>query len=209
MDPIKVLLAEDHHMVRAAFARYLAGTPDIQVVGEVADGGELMPAVAAAQPDVVLLDVVMPGLDAPQATRALKAAYPDLKVLVLSAHKREAYVLGLLEAGAAGYMLKDDAPATLVAAIRAVARGEMWLSPQVTELALGRRETGPALTPRQREVLRLLARGYSNDRIAQELGLRERTVKNHVSRLYRKLGVRSRTEAVLYAVRQGWVEVEE
>jgi len=207
---IRVLIAEDHHVVREAIAAHLARQPDIQVVGQVADGGELMAAVEAARPDVLLLDVKMPGLNAPQAARALIAAHPELKILVLSAHKREAYVLGLLRAGASGYMLKDDPPQTLPLAVRAVARGEVWLSSQVAGMVVVRGEgEEPLLSPREMEVLRLLARGYSNARIAEELGIRERTVKNHAGRIYRKLGVGSRTEAVLHAVRRGWVEVEE
>lgn len=209
MDTIKVLLAEDHHVVREAIASYLEREPDIQVVGQVAAGGELMPAAETAQPDVLLLDVKMPGLNASEAAQALKAAHPDLKILVLSAHKRAAYVLGLLEAGASGYMLKDDPSETLALAVRAVVQGEVWLSPQVAGLVVARGMAGPRLTPRQMEVLRLLARGYSNVKIAQELDITERTVKNHVSRLYSRLGVSSRAEAVLYAVRQGWVEMEE
>jgi len=207
---IRVVIAEDHHVVREAIAAHLARESDIQVVGQVADGGELMAAVEAAQPDVLLLDVKMPGLNAPQAARALIAAHPGLKILVLSAHRREAYVLGLLRAGASGYMLKDDPPETLALAVRAVARGGVWLSPQVAGMAVERGEgEEPLLSPREMEVLRLLARGYSNAGIGEELGLAERTVKNHAGRIYRKLGVRSRTEAVSVAVRRGWVEVEE
>ena len=207
---IRVLIAEDHHVVREAIAAHLARQPDIQVVGQVADGGELMAAVEAARPDVLLLDVKMPGLNAPQATRALISAHPDLKILVLSAHKREAYVLGLLRAGASGYMVKDDPPETLALAVRAVARGEVWLSPQVAGMVVEQGEgEEPPLSPREMEVLRLLARGYSNAQIADELGITERTVKNHAGRIYGKLGVGSRMEAVLHAVRRGWVEVEE
>jgi len=207
---IRVVIAEDHHVVREAIAAHLARQPDIQVVGQVADGGELMAAVEAARPDVLLLDVKMPGLKAPQAARALIAAHPDLKILVLSAHKRKAYVLGLLRAGASGYMLKDDPPGTLALAVRAVVEGGLWLSSQVAGMAVERGEgEEPPLTAREIEVLRLLARGYSNAQIADELGITERTVKNHAGRIYGKLGVGSRMEAVLHAVRRGWVEVEE
>lgn len=210
MSRIRVVLAEDHHVVRAAVAAFLTNETDIDVVGEVADATALIDLIEKLKPDVLLLDAHMPGHKVIETTRALRARYPEVRVLVLSAYDRSEYVVGLLGAGASGYVLKDDPAAALVQAIRTVARGERWLSPRVTEVlvrAADKAADVPTtdLTEREKEVLRLMADGLRNDQIATALNITEQTVKNHVRSIFRKLDVATRVEAVLYAFRQGLV----
>jgi len=180
--PIRVLIADDHPVVRAGIKNMLEREPDLRVVGEIGDGTQVEAQTRCQQPDVLVLDVNMPGLDPVAATRRLTEQHPELRILVLTAYDDEAYVTGLLSAGATGYVLKDEALDTLVAAIRAVARGESWLSQRIAgrlaRKALARAaEPGP-LTPREREVLRLLALGLSNDEIAERLVITKRTAQN-------------------------------
>jgi DNA-binding NarL/FixJ family response regulator len=212
---IRVLLADDHPVVRAGIKTMLEKEPDLCVVGEIAEGERVEALTRQWRPNVLVLDVNMPGLDPVPVTHRLKEQCPALNILVLTAYDDDAYVTGLLSAGATGYLLKEEALDTLVTAIRAVARGESWLSQRVAG-RLARRAVAPAraaeaepLTPREREVLRLLALGLSNDEIAAELFIAKRTVQNHVSSIYGKLGLDSRTEAVLYAIRHGVVDVSE
>ena len=210
VERIRIVLAEDHHVVRAAIASLLAKEDDIEVVGEIPEAAALVSTVEALRPDVLLLDAHMPGHKVIESARALRARHPRVKILVLSAYNRREYVMGLLGAGASGYMLKDDPSESLAAAIRAVAEGRRWLSPRVTELlvssAAGReRPLVEELTEREAEVLRLMATGLRNERIAEALEITEQTVKNHVRSIFGKLGVETRVEAVLWAVGQGWV----
>jgi DNA-binding NarL/FixJ family response regulator len=215
--PIRAVIADDHPVVRAGVVSLLSKEPDIQVVAEIGDGHQVEHLTAQAAPDVLVLDVNMPGLDPIDITRRLAGQHPHLRILVLTAFDDEAYVTGLLSAGATGYLLKEEALDTLVAAIRAVARGESWLSQRVAgrlaRKAIGAgqsRSTDPELlTPREREVLRLLALGLSNHGIAEKLVITKRTVQNHVSAIYGKLGLASRAEAMLYAIRHGIVDVQE
>lgn len=211
MNSIRVLLADDHHVVRAAIAAFLKEQRDILVVGEVADVRELVEKVERQRPDVLVLDAHMPGHRVIETARKLRKQYPSVRILVLSAYDRKEYVVGLLGAGAAGYVLKDDSPDTLVQAIRSVARGRQWLSPRVADVlvnsALRDHETlVEELTEREGEVLRLMATGCRNDRIAHTLNISEQTVKNHVRSIFGKLGVETRVEAVLFAIAHGWVE---
>lgn len=204
---IRIVLAEDHHVVRAAVASFLSREPDFDVSAEVDDAAKLSAVVDALRPDILLLDAHMPGHRVIETARALRRAHPRLRILVLSAYKRREYVVGLIEAGASGYVLKDDPPESLPQAIRAVHEGRRWLSPSVAEvlsksaLSAGRE----ALTAREGEVLRLMATGCRNDRIAKTLGISEQTVKNHVRNIFGKLDVETRVEAVLYAISEGWV----
>ncbi len=215
--PIRVVIADDHPVVRAGIVSMLSKEPDISVIGEIGDGSQVERLTARSVPDVLVLDVNMPGLDPAAATRHLTEQHSHMRVLVLTAYDDEAHVTGLLSAGATGYLLKEEALDTLVAAIRAVAKGESWLSQRVAG-RLARRAITPAparatetepLTPREREVLRLLALGLSNDEIGEKLFITKRTVQNHVSAIYGKLGLASRAEAVLYAIRHGMVDVSE
>lgn len=215
--PIRVLIADDHPVVRAGIVGVINKEPDIRVIDETGEGDRVEQLTTHAKPDVLVLDVNMPGLDPVAVTQRLTSseALPELQVLVLTAYDDEAHVTGLLSAGAAGYVLKDEALETLVEAIRAVAKGETWLSQRVAaKLARRaiRREKAvdvEPLTPREREVLRLLSLGQSNEQIAQSLFITKRTVQNHVSNIYAKLGLSSRAEAVLHAIRTGIVNVDE
>ncbi len=211
---IKVVLADDHHIVRAAVAAFLAKEPDIVVVGEIADATKLLATVEQLCPQVLLLDAHMPGHRVIEAAQTLQKKFPDLCIVIFSAHHTSEYVVGLLGTGAAGYVLKDDPPETLAHAIRAVMRGQRWLSPRVAEVlvksASGGTYTTPVnLTKREVEVLQLMASGYKNEQIADELNITEQTVKNHVRSIFSKLGVESRVEAVLYAIKQGVLALEE
>ncbi len=212
---IRICLAEDHHVVRTAVASLLSRHNEFEVVGEIAEGGaQLIEAVDSLKPDLLLLDAHMPGHDVVQDVNKLLQLHPSLKILVLSAYDRREYVLGLLKAGALGYVLKDDSSQMLLAAIRIVARGGEWVSPQVANVLLEsvrhqQHSPGAALTPRELEVLQALASGAANSKIAEQLFITEQTVKNHVSNIFKKLGVDTRVEAVLYALRHGLVTPDE
>jgi len=216
---IGVLIVDDQALVRAGFRMILQIEPDIRVVGEAADGDQALAQVAAATPDVVLMDVRMPGLDGIAATRRI-AADPSCqaRVVMLTTFDMDEYVYAALQAGASGFLLKDVQPELLVAGIRAVHAGESLLAPTVTrrmiESFLERRPRVPAaaeqqrlaaLTSREQEVLRLLARGLTNAEIARELYVSETTVKTHVGRVLMKLGLRDRVQAVIYAYETGLI----
>ncbi len=213
MTKVRVILVEDHHVVRAGVAAFLEKVPEIEVVGETARMGELLEMVEAEEPDVVVLDARIPGQPVIETARLLSSRHPQVGVLVLSAYNRQEYVVGLLEAGALGYLLKDDSPEALVRGIRAVAQGKAWISPRVEEelVRVLRRGGRPAsgLSPREKEVLKLMARGYTNLQIAEALGLAGQTVKNHVRSVLGKLGARTRVQAVLRALAWGLVSLEE
>lgn len=208
MRKIRVILAEDHHVVRAAVATFIAQEPDIEVVGEAADGNALLDMIGGLDPNIVVLDAHMPGRKVIQTAQTLRRDHPQVQILVLSAYERREYVVGLLQAGAAGYVLKDDTPEMLIKAIRAVADGKEWVSPRVASILVKSVRNAPdrpaaRLTRREMDVLRLMAAGYKNDEIAEALVITVQTVKNHVRSILRKLGVDSRVEAVLYAISHG------
>lgn len=216
MNTIRLLLADDHTLVRAGIRGLLQGLPGISVVDEAGDGHEAVEKAAALSPDVVLLDISMPnlnGLDAASRIIALPAAP---RVVVLSMHPSEEYVLRALRAGCSGYLLKRSAVTELEVAIRAVARGETYLSPavskQVVDDYLGRvgHGSGPldALTPRQREILQLVAEGHTSKDIAQTLGLSFKTVEAHRAQIMERLGLHDLPALVRFAVRAGLVESE-
>jgi DNA-binding NarL/FixJ family response regulator len=204
---IRVLVADDHAVVRQGLRTFLGLQDDMEVVGEAADGAEAVEAVERLQPDVVLMDMVMPGVDGLEAIRRVLAARPETRVVVLTSYADEEKVVPAVRAGAAGYLLKDVQPSDLAAAIRTVAAGGALLAPAVTARVLQEVQAGgapdPGLTAREREVLSLLARGLTNRQIAAELVLSEKTVKTHVSNILGKLGLPDRTQAALYAVRLG------
>lgn len=213
MRVIRILLADDHPVVREGICTRLAREKDFIVVGEAANGDEAIRQARRLRPDVVLLDVAMPGPGAVPVLEALHRTDPSVKVLVLSAFDDDEYIFEMLGAGAAGYALKDERLATLVEAVRTVARGETWLSPRVaakvTRRAMGKslKPQDIPLTEREQQVLQLMAQGKENNAIAAELVIAERTVKFHVSNIYSKLEVTSRTAAVVKALRQRWVRI--
>jgi DNA-binding NarL/FixJ family response regulator len=213
---IGVLLADDQELVRSGFRLILELADGIAIVGEAADGREAVRLAKDLQPDVVLMDVRMPELDGIEATRRLRQAGVDARVLVLTTFDLDEYVYGAIRAGASGFLLKDAPREQLVTAVRTVARGEALLAPAITQRLIERfvarppaREAAPALaelSTRELEVLRLLARGLSNAEIAAELIVGEATVKTHVARVLRKLDVRDRVQAVVFAYESGLVQ---
>lgn len=210
-----VVIVDDHPVVRTGLHTVLDGADDIRVVATGADGTDALRLVTRYRPDVLVLDVNLPDFSGLEVIRRLRAQDGGPAILILTVHDDRQTVFGLLESGADGYLLKDEAPETLVKAVRAVARGKSWLSPTVASQVVDRAthrtptpEPRPAvLTPRETEVLRLLAQGLDNAAIAQALVVTKRTVQNHVSTIYGKLGVDSRTQAALYAIRRGLVAV--
>jgi DNA-binding NarL/FixJ family response regulator len=217
--PLRVLIVDDQALVRAGFRMILEAEPDLEVAGEARDGEEALTQAAACHPDVVLMDVRMPGVDGISATRALLAesAAGAPKVIMLTTFDMDEYVYEALQAGASGFLLKDTPPEELVEGIRAVVSGRELLSPSITRrmiaVYLEHRPAGPpapaltALTPREREILSLLARGLANAEIADALVVSETTVKTHVGRVLMKLGLRDRVQAVIFAYENGVVPV--
>jgi len=203
---ISVLIVDDHPVVRSGLAGILAAEPDLTVAGEAASADEAVTVAAAVRPDVVLMDLRMPGGDGVTATAGVLAAVPSARVVVLTTYESDSDILRAVEAGATGYLLKDAARTDLVAAVRAAARGETVLAPSVaTRLVDRMRRPQPvdALSPRELQVLRLVARGLSNVEIGRELSISEATVKTHLLRAFAKLGVSDRTAAVTTALAAG------
>jgi len=213
MSSMRVLLADDHTLVRAGLRKLLESMPDIQVVGEVGDGLALLTLAAELQPHLVLMDIAMPGLNGLEATARLVKSMPDVRVMILSMHQNEEYVRRALRHGAAAYLLKDSAPMELELAITAVLRGETYLSPVVSKGVLDdyvhrlREDDQPGehLSPRQREVLQLIAEGLSTKDIARRLDLSVKTVETHRTSLMRQLDVHEVTGLVRHALKLGLV----
>lgn len=215
MDPITVMLIDDHRVVRQGLRDFLELQDDIEIVGEAANGDEGVALAREWLPDVVLMDLVMPGIDGVEATRRLKAASPSTKVIVLTSFADDNKVFPAIKAGAISYLLKDVSPEDLAHAIRAAQRNEAVLHPEVAarlmqEFSAPRPNEAPVdqLTPRELEVLRLIARGKSNKEIADTLIVSEKTVKTHVSNILSKLHLADRTQAAIYALRQRLVPME-
>ncbi|MEJ2732867.1 MAG: response regulator transcription factor [Anaerolineae bacterium] len=215
--PIRVVLADDHAVVRTGIREFLEQSGDISVVAEATDGSEAIELIAEHQPDVAVLDIRMPSLTGIEATRRIKAEYPGVRVLILTAYDDDPYIFALLQAGASGYILKTADSTELVQAVRAVHRGESALDPAVAQKVvqqltsgrpLGAQATVETLTDRELQVLRLAARGMTNKAIGQDLGISDRTVQGHLANIYGKLNANSRTEAVTEALKQGWITIE-
>ena len=211
-----VVIVDDHPIVRAGMRAILEAEADINVIGEGTKGADALRLVDDLCPDVLALDVQLPDLNGLEVTRRLRAQERKTAILILTAHNDQETIFGLLESGAIGYVLKDEALETLVSAVRAAARGESWFSPVVASQVMSRAVANPkvdcpeildTLTRREIETLRLLGRGLDNTAIARELVITKRTVQNHISTIYGKLGVTSRTEAMLYAIRHGLAQV--
>ena len=208
---IRILLADDHAVVRQGLRMFLGLDPDLEVVGEASNGAEAVEQARLLQPDVVLMDLVMPVMDGITAIAEIRGALPDIEVIALTSVLEDASVVGAVKAGAIGYLLKDTQAEELRRAIKAAAAGQVQLSPQAAA-RLMREVRAPdspeKLTERETDVLRLLALGQANKEIALELSIGEKTVKTHVSSILRKLNVPSRTQAALHAVRIGLVSIE-
>jgi NarL family two-component system response regulator LiaR len=205
---IRVLIVDDHSVVREGLRMFLARDPDLEVVGEADDGAEALEQTRHLRPDVVIMDLLMPVMDGIAATRAIRRELPETEVLALTSVLESASVVEAIRAGAIGYLLKDTQAAELRKAIKAAAAGQVQLSPQASAYLLSAVRTPELiepLTPREMDVLRLLAQGQSNKEIARTLHLVEETVKSHVRHILAKLGVQSRTQAVLAAIRLGIV----
>jgi NarL family two-component system response regulator LiaR len=218
VDKIRILLADDHVLVRQGTRELLEQEEDLTVVAEAGDGEEAVRLAATHRPDVAVMDISMPKLDGIEATQQIKTQDPTIAVLVLTAYDDDQYVFALLEAGAAGYLLKDVQASELVKAVRAVYAGESILHPTIARKVINRfaqpadkreEDVLDQLTEREMEVLRLAARGMTNQEIAQELVISVRTVQVHLSNVFSKMGVGSRTEAVLHALRKGWIALED
>jgi len=211
MTKTRILLADDHAVVRQGFKMLLSAQPDMEIVGEAANGREAVESAESLRPDVVVMDVAMPELNGIEATRRLAASAPHTRVIALSMHKDSVYVREILRAGARGYLLKDSGAEDLVSAIRAVAKGESYLSPAVSNAVLDdyrRHVTNPIdlLTSREREVLQMLAEGKTNKEIAGVLNLSVYTVDAHRGRIMEKLNLHSINDLVRFAVRNGIIE---
>ena len=208
--PVRVLLVDDHAVVRQGLRMFLSLDPDLEVVGEATDGRDALHKVRASSPDVVLMDLLMPVMDGVAAIGAVKAEHPDVEVIALTSVLEDALVVGAVQAGAVGYLLKDTQADELCRAIKAAAEGQVQLAPEAAA-RLVREVRAPerpdVLTDRETEVLALLADGRSNKQIAASLFIGEKTVKTHVSSILSKLGVPSRTAAALHAVRTGLLPV--
>jgi DNA-binding NarL/FixJ family response regulator len=213
--PLRLLIAEDHVVVRQALRVMLEMEPDLEVVGEAPNGEQALSLAHELKPDLVLMDIRMEGMDGVEATRRLRQELPHVGVLVLTGYGEDAVLLKAVEAGAHGFLLKDASAAEVKEAIQRVVRGESLVTPSLlrrllNEFSQREREIQPAhadLTPRELEVLEALARGLSNEEIAKELVISEKTVKTHLGNIFSKLHVEGRVQAMLYAIRQGLVKV--
>jgi DNA-binding NarL/FixJ family response regulator len=214
-----VLLVEDHTIVRKGLRSLLESEADIRVVGEAENGREAIEKVDELRPDVVVMDIGMPGLNGLEATRQIKKRFTDVQVLILTVHTGEEYILQILRAGASGYLVKQAAPAELISAIQAVHRGQAFLSPSISKKVLedyvqraeatARGDSLERLTDREREVLQLIAEAYSTREIAEQLHISVKTVETHRAHLMEKLGLHSTAELTRYAIRKGVVTLDE
>jgi DNA-binding NarL/FixJ family response regulator len=219
VEKIRILLADDHAVVREGTRELLDRQADMEVVAEAGDGKEAVQLAVRERPDVVVMDFAMPELNGIEATRQIKAIVPSIAMLVLTAYDSEQYIFGFLEAGAAGYLLKDVHVDELVKAIRAVYAGESVLHPAVARKVIdrfvpppgqqGESKTPDQLTERELDVLRLAAKGMSNREIASDLSISVRTVQTHLNNIFGKLEVGSRTEAVIHGLRRGWLTLQD
>jgi DNA-binding NarL/FixJ family response regulator len=218
-ESVAVLVVDDHEVVRRGLLAFLDSEPDIEVIGEAGGGAEALDLLASMasggrRPDVILMDLQMAPIDGIESTRQIRALYNDIEVVALTSFAEEERVHAALEAGASGYLMKDSDADDVAAAVRAAHRGELKLDPVIAQRLMSSLRGGPGddptveLTSRELEVLRLVATGKANKQIAAELAISERTARTHVSRILRKLHLSSRTQAALWAVREGLVEIE-
>ncbi len=212
-DSIRVLVADDHTIVRSGVRLLLEAEPGIDVVGEALDGREAIEKAAALKPDVILMDISMPEIDGLEATRQIKNRWPEINILVLTMHRTDDYFFEMLKAGASGYVLKGAETEELIQAVRVVGRGEIFLYPTVAGKLVqnylsqvrGENDTGDLLSPREKEIMQLLVKGFSNKEIAQQLFISSSTVYSHRGNLMSKLGLSNRHELIEYARRNGLI----
>jgi len=219
METIKILLVEDHVVVRESIRQALMRDPDLQIVGEAGDGEEAVKLAAQLKPDIIIMDIAMPKLNGIEATKKIKAQQTSTAILALTAYDYEQYIFPLLEAGAAGYLLKDISSSQLIDAVHTVHHGESVLHPSITRKVVERFRSNAAdreqnraadiLTERETAILKMAAKGMGNKDIADDLHLSVRTVESHLGCIFNKLGVGSRTEAVIQAMKRGWFSLEE
>lgn len=216
VDKVRILLADDHTILRNGIRAILEDEPGMEVVGEAEDGRMAVTLACQLKPDIVIMDIAMPLLNGLEATRQIKRSCPGVKVIVLSMHDNEEYIIQTLEAGAMGYILKDAAAKELIQALRSVHRGEAVLSPAITRIVIedylrwgGIRPTGDnaELTPREREILQLIAEGYTSKQIAEILVISVKTVQAHRNRLMQKLDLHNRGELIKYAIQKKIIEI--
>jgi len=219
MEQITILLAEDHVVVRESIRQSLEREPNFRVVGEASNGEEAVRMARQLKPDVIIMDISMPKLNGIDATKQIKTFWPSARILILTAYDYEQYIFPLLEAGAAGYLLKDVSSRELVTAIQSVHKGDVVLHPAVARKVLWRfqharseraeKEAPDLLTEREVAVLNMVAKGMSNSAIAEDLNLSVRTIESHLGTIFNKLGVGSRTEAAIQAIKKGWLTLEQ
>lgn len=220
MNIIKVLIADDHALFREGTRNLINQEKDMKVIGEASDGEEAVKLVTELKPHVILMDIAMPVFNGIEATKQIKARFPKIAVLILTAYDNDQYIVALLEAGAAGYLLKDVSGKNLINAVRAVFNGEAILHPSIARKVFNhfgavtsRQAEEPAgisdLSEREIEILKMAARGMSNQDIANHLYLSRRTIQSHLANIFRKMDVGSRTEAVLQALRKGWLGLDD
>jgi len=215
----RILIADDHAMLRAGMRNLLEQEKDFELVGEAADGEEAVRLASDLKPDIVIMDIVMPKLNGVEATKLIKQSSPSTALLILTAYSDIRYIIGLLEAGACGYLLKNAPGKEVVRAIRAVRSGESVLDPEVTrklvqrsvalQSARGEIESGSKLTLREIEILRLASRGMSNKELSEKLSVSLRTVKAHLSNIFNKMGCSSRTDAIIKGLKQGYISLDD
>jgi DNA-binding NarL/FixJ family response regulator len=216
MQSIRIIIADDHTVVRKGTRQILEEEEGFEVIGEAANGEEAVKLAADLKPDIVIMDISMPVLDGIEATKRIKAIIPDTAVLILSVYDDDEFVFTLLEAGAAGYLLKDASGQDIIRAIRAILRGESVLHPVIARKVMNRffpvasekKEPAKVLGEREMEVLLLASKAFSNQEIADKLGLSLHTIEAHMRHIFSKLQVSSRTEAVLFALKKGWITVQ-
>lgn len=218
MNKIRILIVDDHVLVREGLRNLLEGQSDIEVVGEATDGNEAVEKVPKLKPDVILMDITMPGMNGLEATRLIKEQSPEVKVLVLTMHESDEYFFKMLSAGASGYFVKGGSSSELISAVRAVNRGDVFLYPTMAKRLLNdylkraeageEKESYDGLTNREREVLKLIAEGHTNQEVAELLVLSPTTVQTHRAHIMAKLGLRNHTELIKYALRRGLITLE-
>jgi NarL family two-component system response regulator LiaR len=218
MVKIKILLADDHVVVRQGIREVIQHETDMEIVGEAGDGEEAMKQCIKLHPDVVVMDIVMPNVDGIEATKQIKAKCPDTAVLILTAYDDDQYIFASLEAHVAGYLLKTVSGQELISTIRAIRSGESVLKPSIARKVIERynaamrprsRGLGDTLTKKEMDVLRLVAKGITNNQIAEELDLKVQTVRSRIKKIFKKLNVATRTEAAMYAMQKGWISLHE